>query len=111
MTIEFHDLDAAETAKIPDPPKPREAVCAAVKEAAIEGACEELPLFDNPGCFDTYRGDARAIVGCLLGERDPGCGRGAAPVGVFQRCVPLCGKEAPCKEGKCTAYAGGEVCL
>jgi hypothetical protein len=111
VTIEFQDLEAAYAAKIPEPPKPREAVCAVVREAGITTPCEQMPIFDDPGCFTTYRGDAKATVACLLGERDPACGRGEGPVGVFQRCVPLCSKEVPCKQGKCTAYAGAEVCL
>jgi hypothetical protein len=111
VTISFSDIGPTETAEIPPPPKPREAVCAAIKDAGVAEPCDEIPLFDNPACFATFRGDAAAIVACLRGERDPACPRGSAPVGVFQRCLPLCGKEAPCKEGKCTAYAGGEVCL
>jgi hypothetical protein len=111
VTISFQDLDAEATAKVPEPPRPSAAVCAAVKEAGIAAPCEELPLFDNPGCFATYRGDARATFACLVGERDPACARGQVGVGVFQRCVPLCGKEVACKQGKCAAYAGGEVCL
>lgn len=111
VTIAFVDLGAADAAKIPPTPKPSAAACAAVAAAAREQACEALPLFDNPVCYSTYRGDPRGIVGCLLGERDPACARGSAPVGVFQRCVPLCSHEVPCAPGTCTAYAGAEVCL
>jgi len=111
VTIEFHELGADDTAKVPEPPKPRDAVCAAVREAGVTAPCEQIPIFDNLGCFSTYRGDAKDTVACLLGERDPACARGEGPVGVFQRCVPLCSKEVPCKQGKCTAYAGAEVCL
>jgi hypothetical protein len=98
-------------AKIPAPPKPRAEVCAVVKEAGITQPCDELPIFDNEACFSTYRGDARSIYDCLTGERAPACPRGSALVGVFQHCAPLCSKDAPCKQGKCAAYAGGEVCL
>ncbi|APR78710.1 Hypothetical protein A7982_04057 [Minicystis rosea] len=112
VTINFRELEsAADVAKIADPPKPSEAICAVVKEAGVAGACGEMPLFDNPACFETYRGDAKSIVACLRGERDAACGRGAAPVGVFQRCVPLCNKDVPCKQGTCSKYAGAEVCL
>jgi hypothetical protein len=111
VLIEFSWPGAADAAKVPEPPKPSDAACAAVKEAGLEEPCDELPLFENPACYSTYGGDPKAIVACLLGERYPACSRGSAPVGVFQRCVPLCSKEVPCKQGKCTAYAGGEVCL
>jgi hypothetical protein len=111
VTIAFGPLEAPETAKIPDVPRPREAICAAVKEAGVDGKCDEMPLFDNPSCFDTYGGDAKGAVACLLGERDPACPRGQAPVGAFQRCLPLCSKDIACQKGKCTAYEGGEVCL
>jgi hypothetical protein len=111
VAIEFSPLEGADAGKIPEPPRPSEAVCAAVKDAGL-AACDEIPLFDNPACFSTYRGDAKAIVACLRGDRDPSCPRGSAPVGVFQRCAPLCAKDvAPCKQGACTPYAGGEVCL
>jgi hypothetical protein len=111
VSINFSDLSADDTAKIPPAPKPSEAVCAAVKAAGLPTPCGEMPLFENPACFSTYRDDEKGLVACLLGEREAGCKRGTAPVGVFQRCVPLCAKEAPCKAGVCTAYAGAEVCL
>jgi len=112
VTVSFHPLAADETAKVPGVPRPSDAVCAAVTQAK-RGKCEELPVVDNPACFATYKDDAEATVACLLGDRGaaPACPRGAAPVGVFQRCRPLCSKEAPCKAGACTAYEGGEVCL
>jgi hypothetical protein len=113
VSIEFWPLEPGDTAKVTGIPKPREELCAVVKEAGATQACDELPLFDNPSCFTTYKGDTKGIFECLLGDRDPECARGAAPVGVFQRCVPLCSKEVPCKEGagKCAPYGGGEVCL
>ncbi len=115
----FPDSDASPAADVPAIPAPRDEVCKAVASAAKasptnEGsspACTEIPLLDNEACFATYAGDAEAIVDCLRGERDPACPKGQGPVGVFQRCVPLCSKDVPCASGKCTAYAGAEVCL
>lgn len=104
-------VDPSQKTDLPAPPKPSEAACAAVKAAGITRPCTELPLFENPACYETFKGDPKAVVACLQGEIAPACGRGLANVGVFQRCLPLCSKEAPCKQGKCTAYAGAEVCL
>lgn len=112
VTIEFsYPLQKAEAKDVPPPPKPSEAACAAVKAAGRSVPCEELPLFENPACYSTYSDDPKAVVDCLLGERDPACPRGTGPVGVFQHCVPLCSKDVPCASGKCTEYAGAEVCL
>jgi hypothetical protein len=111
VNIAFEDLPAADAAKVPPRPRPSDAACAAVKASGRAEACTALPLFDDPVCFSTYRGDPAGIVGCLLGERDPACPRGTAPVGVFQRCAPLCSKDVPCGQGACTAYEGAEVCL
>lgn len=111
VTIEFWGLQRAAADKIPPPPKPSDAICAAVKESGIPQGCGEIPLLNNPACFTTYQGDARSTVDCLMGERDPACPRGTGPVGVFQNCVPLCSKDVPCAAGKCTPYAGAEVCL
>jgi hypothetical protein len=82
-----------------------------IAEAGITADCKEVPVFDNPACFETYDGHATAIYECLLGERDPACPRGTGAVGVFQRCQQLCSKDVRCAVGKCTAYAGAEVCL
>lgn len=111
VNIAFQALSAADTAKVTPRPEPSPAACAAVKASSRAEACTALPLFENRACFSTYHGDPTGTVGCLLGERDPACPRGSAPVGVFQRCVPLCSKEVPCKQGACKAYAGAEVCL
>jgi len=84
-----------------------------LKEAKTKGRCDEIPLLDNPSCFTTYRGDPASIVACMLGDRGapPTCPRGLSPVGVFQRCLPLCSKDVRCSAGTCTPYEGGEVCL
>src|SRR5262249_45486499 len=92
VNIAFEDLSDADAAKAPPPPKPSAEVCAALRAAGRGEPCTSLPLLDNPACFSTYRGDPNGVVGCLLGERDPACPRGSAPVGVFQRCAPLCSK-------------------
>jgi hypothetical protein len=113
VTTSFHPLPDDEARDIPDVAAPRPEVCAALKDASITRPCDHVPFLDNPACFTTYKGDAASIAGCLFGDRAaaPSCPRGQAPVGVFQRCLPLCGKEAPCAAGKCSAYEGGEVCL
>lgn len=112
VSIEFNFPEMhPDSEKIPAPPKPSEAACAAVKAAGITAACDEIPLLENPACYTTYKNDPKSIVNCLMGERYPACPRGSGPVGVFQRCVPLCSKDVPCATGECTAYAGAEVCL
>lgn len=112
VLIEFTWPDTKPDAeKIPPPPKPSEAACAAVKASGISSPCEEIPMLENPACYTTYKGDPKSIVDCLMGERDPACPRGTGPVGVFQHCVPLCSKDVACATGKCTPYAGAEVCL
>lgn len=111
VNIEFSDWEGAVQGEVLPPPAPRPEVCAAVKAAGLTTPCEELPLADNPACFATYRDDAKAIVACMLGDRDPACPRGQAPIGAFQRCAALCSKDVPCAKGKCAPYAGAEVCL
>jgi lysophospholipase L1-like esterase len=111
VSIAFSEWEKIPLADVPDIPKPSDAVCEIVKKAGVTTPCGELPLFDNPACLTTYRGDPKAALECLRGERDPACPRGSAPVGVFQRCAPLCSKEVPCKQGTCTGYASAEVCL
>ena len=111
VNIQFTTWDVVFEGEIPPPPTPRPEVCAVVKAAGSKALCEELPLVDNPACFATYRDDAKEILACLLGDRDPACPRGQAPIGAFQRCAPLCSKDLPCAQGKCSPYAGAEVCL
>ena len=114
VTTSFHPLPDAEARDIPDVPAPRPEVCAALADAKIGKPCDSVPFLDNPACFTTYAGDAASIAACLFGDRGaaPTCPRGRAPVGVFQRCLPLCGKDAPCAgAATCTPYEGGEVCL
>ena len=113
VTTSFHALPPEAAAEIPAIPRPREEVCAVLKEAKTKGRCDEIPLLDNPSCFTTYRGDPASIVACMLGDRGapPTCPRGLSPVGVFQRCLPLCSKDVRCSAGTCTPYEGGEVCL
>jgi hypothetical protein len=112
VTVAFHGLPA-DAPSIPDPPAPGEAACACEREVTGKEACGQLPLLDNPACSTTYRGECASILSCLRGERaaPPACPFGTGPVGVFQRCLPLCSKEQPCAGGTCTAYQGAEVCL
>jgi len=111
VDISLYGSDKVDTAKLGPAALPREEVCNVVKAAGVVTDCREIPLFDNPACFSTFDGDAVATYECLLGERDPACPKGTGPVGVFQRCAPLCSKEAPCAAGRCSTYRGAEVCL
>jgi lysophospholipase L1-like esterase len=106
-----NDAEVARASRIGPPPEPRAEVCKVIRDAGVTADCKEVPIFDNPACFETYRGDAPSIYECLLGDREPACPRDTGAVGVFRRCVPLCSKDVACKTGKCTAYAGAEVCL
>ena len=114
VDISMYETDKADEAlasKIGPPPAPRAEVCEVIRRAGALADCREVPIFDNPACFETYRNDASSTYECLLGEIEPVCPRGTGPVGSFQRCLPLCAKEAPCATGTCTPYAGAEVCL
>jgi hypothetical protein len=80
------------------------------KEAKVSGVAF-LP--DNPACTGPYRADCAQRIACLRGDpkAPPVCPEGSAPVGVFQRCRPLCAADRPCAAGACVAYEGGSVCL
>jgi hypothetical protein len=113
VTTSFHALPDEQASDIPDLVAPRPEACKVLADAGEKQPCDELLFFDNPDCFTTYKEDGPSLAACLVGNRStpPSCPRGQAPVGVFQRCLPLCGKDTPCKTGTCTAYEGGEVCL
>jgi hypothetical protein len=113
VTTSFHSLPDDQASDIPDMVAPRPEACKVLADAGEKRPCDELLFFDNPDCFTTYKEDRPSLAACLVGNRStpPSCPRGMAPVGVFQRCLPLCGKDTPCKTGACTAYEGGEVCL
>jgi len=112
VTVSFHPLPA-DAPPIADLAPPREAVCACEKEETKREECGQLPLVDSDPCFATYKGDCASVVACLQGNRTtpPSCPKGTGPVGVFQRCLPLCSKDVPCASGSCRGYEGAEVCL
>ena len=112
VTVAFHPLPADAPA-VADLAPPREAICACQKEVSGRPGCGDGPVSDNPACFRSYAGDCASILRCLGGDHGtpPECPRGTGPVGVFQRCSPLCSVEVACTEGKCTPYGGAQVCL
>jgi len=112
VTIGLSPLPADGEA-ISDVAGPRDAVCACEKDVWKAAACGQQPLFDNPACTQSYPGDCKSMVECMRGNREiaPACPKGAAPVGVFQRCAPMCGDEVACAMGACVAYEGARVCL
>ena len=76
---------------------------------------EEAPAWVNLdlGCGDSFADDCDAALACALGsgERVPVCREGSAAAGSSGWCYALCSPTAPCTEGVCTAWQGGNLCM
>lgn len=93
----------------------REAAYCACQQQLSErkDSCDLTPLADDPDCLRTYANDCRGLLACLAGRptHPPRCAPGFANAGARERCHKLCGESAPCAEGVCTPWQGGNVCM
>lgn len=99
----------------PAPPSPAgfDRVCACYKEVHKAATCGGFPAFVEPRCLATYPNDCAGLVACAGGDafQAPRCERGSANAGATAHCFALCGPDLPCKQGTCTAWDGGNVCM
>lgn len=95
------------------PPLASEPFCGCMKARDKVASCTGLVLAPSGGCARTYGSDCDKLLLCMEGDPDvaPACPAGQANAGTLGGCYALCGEGRPCKEGTCTEWQGGRVCM
>ncbi len=98
---------------ISGPPASATSFCACVTSQGAKKTCAEASAVPDEDCTRTYGNDCTKVLACAAGDpsASPRCAAGQVPAGAAHRCRPTCGKDQPCKSGRCVPWQGVEVCL